>query len=517
MENENQNVETTPVVNTQETVTPVEPAAAPVAPVAPKKKNFLVPILIIAGVLLVGIIVGAIFLLPNLMFSGKKAIDNEITEIFSKTKNTLIDSEKYVMNYDLDKESLGFEGTLSIESDYKDDTYDFTKLKDYKLNYSGVIDKKENAASGVVTLSKNSTDLATMDGYITGKDMYVYMKEIFKKTIHMESDSEIKDLEFSKTQDMNDILKLIEKTESAFKQSIKEENITEEKVDNYKKVTYKFKTNELEKSIFTYYLNDKETIEILSKITNQSEEDVKKALQDEISSLDNEYNSTDTTIVLYLQGFRNEFKKTEITVSNLKLVIDKDNGIYKYELYSSSEKVCSGEYNEAEGIFTFVAEGINLKVESKEGTITLDFSYEYSDTKFTLNGVITNSVSSGKQNNNTKIDIKYVDGTDNINLTINNVITIEKGKKVTKSTQSNIVDINDLTDYDYQEIDGNFTSIISEIEKDICPNGCSSYGNYYDDYDYDYDYDYDDYELDDYSSFGRNFGLDSFSSFFKKN
>ena len=183
--------------------------AAPVAPVAPKKKNFLVPILIIAGVLLVGIIVGAIFLLPNLMFSGKKAIDNEITEIFSKTKNTLIDSEKYVMNYDLDKESLGFEGTLSIESDYKDDTYDFTKLKDYKLNYSGVIDKKENAASGVVTLSKNSTDLATMDGYITGKDMYVYMKEIFKKTIHMESDSEIKDLEFSKTQDMNDILKLI--------------------------------------------------------------------------------------------------------------------------------------------------------------------------------------------------------------------------------------------------------------------------------------------------------------------
>lgn len=530
MENENQNIENTPLEQAQPTgvqnntigageplmesdvqsnpvnETPIAPVSGventvsspqveqptpsvPVSSEPPKKKSIVLPIVIVSSVVVILIAVFAIFLLPKFLFTGKKAIENEITSLFDKASDSLKESSSNILNYDLDKDSVGFEGSLTVDTDYKDDTMDLTKLKNYKISYSGVIDKKENEASGEVVLTKNSTDLIIVDAYAIGKNAYISLGKIFQKQLHTDIENEIKDLDLSKSDNTADLQKLLDKTEEGLKLSIDEKKITKTKENGYTKVTYNFTEEDTRKVVYETYLKDPEVIKILAELSNKTEDEIKTNLNDEIKADSETTTKTEGKIVLYLEGFNHNFKKTEITSGEDKLIIEKESDTYKYSYFESSEEKFNGTYNEKEGSATLNAPDL-FTLSLKEDGNKLNIVFDYNDDTQLINitATMTNKVENNKQTNNSVIKIKYTSGYDTINATINNDIVLEKNKAVKKiGTQSEVVDIDDLTDEDNEIIESNLYAILGEIMEDIMPG----YGTYdYDDYDYDYGYTY---------------------------
>ena len=61
-----------------------------------------------------------------------------------------------------------------------------SKLKDYHLTYGGVIDKKQNEASGSLKLEKGTSSLLSFDAYIEGKNGIISLGDIYDKGIKTE-------------------------------------------------------------------------------------------------------------------------------------------------------------------------------------------------------------------------------------------------------------------------------------------------------------------------------------------
>ena len=378
-----------------------------------KKKSPLVPIIIVvAGLLLVGLILGAIFILPNFLFSGKKALENEITSVFNLVNDSLDESEKNLLEYDIDKDSLGITGSLTMESNYKDENFDLSKLKNYKIDYSGVIDKGSNTASLNARLIKNATNLLAIDGYVDGKTVYLSLGDIFNKVITTDTEDEIKDLELSKSGDIKDIKKILDKTKEAVIGSINEDNITVEKEDGLKKVTYKYKSNELEKVVINAYLNDSEIIEIFSEMSAQSEDKVKEALNDELKEIEKDNDNNETIVVLYLKGLKNDFVKTEIRSEKSKLLITKEDDTYNYvfEEEDNDTKI-KGDFNLVKDTFNMnIGDNMSVMIQGGDKKATINLDYNDGSQLIKVQAIVTNNFNKNKQTNNAVIDLEYTYG-----------------------------------------------------------------------------------------------------------
>lgn len=458
-----------------------------------KKKSPLVPIIIVvAGLLLVGLILGAIFILPNFLFSGKKALENEITSVFNLVNDSLDESEKNLLEYDIDKDSLGITGSLTMESNYKDENFDLSKLKDYKIDYSGVIDKGSNTASLNARLIKNATNLLAIDGYVDGKTVYLSLGDIFNKVITTDTEDEIKDLELSKSGDIKDIKKILDKTKEAVIGSINEDNITVEKEDGLKKVTYKYKSNELEKVVINAYLNDSEIIEIFSEMSAQSEDKVKEALNDELKEIEKDTDNDETIVVLYLKGLKNDFVKTEIRSEKSKLLITKEADTYNYvfEEEDNNTKI-KGDFNLVKDTFNMnIGDNMSVMIQGGDKKATINLDYNDGSQLIKVQAIVTNNVNKNKQTNNAVIDLEYTYGNETITATINNDITIEKNKEVEKTlASSDTIYYEDLTETEINAIESKLYEKLGQVIEDIMP-GYNSMN------DSDLDYDYSDYDLD---------------------
>ena len=458
-----------------------------------KKKSPLVPIIIVvAGLLLVGLILGAIFILPNFLFSGKKALENEITSVFNLVNDSLDESEKNLLEYDIDKDSLGITGSLTMESNYKDENFDLSKLKDYKIDYSGVIDKGSNTASLNARLIKNATNLLAIDGYVDGKTVYLSLGDIFNKVITTDTEDEIKDLELSKSGDIKDIKKILDKTKEAVIGSINEDNITVEKEDGLKKVTYKYKSNELEKVVINAYLNDSEIIEIFSEMSAQSEDKVKEALNDELKEIEKDTDNNETIVVLYLKGLKNDFVKTEIRSEKSKLLITKEDDTYNYvfEEEDNDTKI-KGDFNLVKDTFNMnIGDNMSVMIQGGDKKATINLDYNDGSQLIKVQAIVTNNVNKNKQTNNAVIDLEYTYGNETITATINNDITIEKNKEVEKTlASSDTIYYEDLTETEINAIESKLYEKLGQVIEDIMP-GYNSMN------DSDLDYDYSDYDLD---------------------
>ena len=182
-------------INNEEQPTNME-QTQPMEPILDPKdqkssNKIMIPIILaVAALAIAGII-----LIPKLFMSNKKVLENEITTIFASAKETLKNSEKNVLEYDLEKDSLGINGSLTIDSNYKDGDIDLSKLKNYKITYQGAIDKKSNEASAQIGLTKESKNLIDFAGYINGKKVLISLGDIYDKGLTTELEKEIKELE----------------------------------------------------------------------------------------------------------------------------------------------------------------------------------------------------------------------------------------------------------------------------------------------------------------------------------
>ena len=469
-------------------------------PVQPPKKKAPVGLIIgiVAGAL---VLLVALFLLMLRMFaSPKDIVSTGVSTLFKEARVALKASEKNLLKYDFDKDSLGLTGDLTIESNYKTAEMDLSKLKDYKLNYSAVISKKSNEASAGVTLTKSGKEYLKADGYVEGKTVYFSFGEMFNNTLKTKIDKEVKDLDLSTNDNIKDIDRLLEKTEKIVLKSIDKSDIKQSKEEKdfygkkatYKKIEYTIKENELSKNIYEAYLSDDEIIEILANISQKDKSDVKKQLKDELEALS--HSTYDSTVVvnIYLSGLMNNAVAYELVSGNSTLLIIKNKGNYIIKILSSDKEIMSGEYDAKTKTLNLSSElGLTIKATFNPEETVVDINYAEGENKVSLNAVINNKVNSNMQENNITLKIAYSDGLDDIDATIKSNMKLEKNKKVNSLPTSSAIDVEQLSEAQIQGLITIITGKLEAIEKEIMP----SYNSY----------SYNDYGYGDFSQFKKLF------------
>ena len=484
-----------PEVPVEQPVTPEAPVAQPEVPTEqpvtseapngeekPKNKTGIIIGCVIGCLVVLGLIIGV--LIPNVLLNKKNIVNQGIATVFNGARKTLATADKNMLKYDLDKDSLGVEGSISFDSDYKSSDIDLTKLKNYKITYNGVIDKKGNRAVGGIKLdgSKNILDVNAM---MKGKNLYVNLGDLFNKTIVSQTEQEIKDLEISSIT-AGDIELLINKTEKVLKENTKDENITKEKVEkeingkkgSYQKVSYKVDVNDYTKKLLEAYKSDKEVIDVLARLSNQKESDINDLLSQSIDSL-KDAESSEMTVNIYLEGFISKTKEVEIITGKESLIVDKDKDIYKYRFTESNKDLITGTYDSKKQEFTmhygeseskcditFAMNGDN----SMKGNIIITAG----EMKANIDYEMTNKVSKTSEESTVKATVNYQDGSEKIKFSINSNTKLTVGAKVEELSTSNTVSGDKLTDEDSMALYNKFMSKLEPVLKDIVPSYSTS-------------------------------------------
>lgn len=491
MENENENLqkesenniqqENEPVVEAKQTeeskMESVETQSSNEESETPKKpKQTGLIVGIVAAIAALGFI--AVFLLPNFFMTGKKVVDKEVTYLFTQARQTLKDNQKNILQYNLEKDSLGVEGTLTIDSDYKTEGIDLSKLKDYELKYDAVIDKDSNKASGAIELINKNKDLINIEASAEGKDALIALEDIYDKTIKTKLDKEIKEFDLSANQNFDDLDKLLEKTEKIVKNTVKDKDIKKTKVEkefngkkaNYTKVEYTIKTQEFTKEVLEAYQKDDEIIKLLANLTQKTEKAVKESLEDSIDDLKDSDNDATTIFNIYLKGLTNSAEAFELVSDESVLEVVKDKDVYKYSLKSDGKEYFKGEYNKKDKTLTLKNdEGLDVKANLNPEKTTVDLNYKSDGQSMKINVVMNNKVSKDTQNNDTTIKFEYNASGEKIAATIKNKMKLEKGKKAEKIDAKNTIDADDITEEEMEKIETKLGEKLSQLINDIMP------------------------------------------------
>lgn len=422
-----------------------------------------------------------LIIVPKFMTNGKKIVQKEVTTFFAQAKKIITKSESSILEYDLEKDSLGLEGTLVIDSNYKSDGIDLAKLKNYKLVYGGVIDKNNNNASANLQLVKDSSKLIDINGYVNGKDASLSLGDIYDRTITEKLEKEIKELDFSKNKNVKDLETLIDKTEKIVKETIKEKDITKSKVekeiggktDKYTKIEYKINVEEFTREVFIAYQKDNEIIKLISNLTEQEEKYVKELLEESIKELEEDREQSIIKLNVYLKGISNEMVMTEIIPEEegSALTIEKENNTYKYQLTADNKEVFSGEYDIEKELFTMnnKEDGMTLKISKENNQRVIDLKYENEYESMTINATIQNKITSTTQQNDTVIKLAVKAEEESLEATITNQLTLEKNKKVVPITSNNPIEMDAVSEEEIEAIYSRIEQKLSSLINDIMP------------------------------------------------
>ena len=449
----------------------------------PKKKSPILPI--VAGVVVVCLL--CYFLLSSLLVSNVKVVKGEVKALFKEAKKSVELANKNVLPYDLEKDALGVKGTISVKSDYKGNGVDLSKLENYKITYNGVFDKKDNKASAEITLNdkKAILDLKT---YIKGKNVLFDLGDLYNKRISTELDKEIKDLETTKSLNIDDLEKIIVKTEKVTLDYVNKDNITSEKVEKeingkkakYKKVSYKIDVNDYSKELLTAYKEDEEIVEILANVSNKDKSDIKDELGDSISDL-KEADSETMVVDLYLKGKKaKEVVIHEDGEDDIGLIIDIDGNLYKFSFKENAdEELFSGEYNKKDRIFTLEAKendskfNVELDVKS-DNKITGTFRIKSDEVNVKANLDWKTKVKKKSQTTDLVVDLDMEFGEESLKATITNSNDIIRNAKVEEINDKTPVRYDTITEDELMSIYSKFMEKMQPIINEIAPSMNSS-------------------------------------------
>lgn len=447
---------------------------APILDSGDKSKKgilFIIPIVIALVVL------GALFL-PKLFVSKQTVVKKEVSTFFTEARKALENSEKNILEYDLEKDSLGITGKLTIDSNYNAEGIDLSKLKNYHLTYGGVIDKKQNEASGSLKLEKDTSSLLSFDAYIEGKNGIISLGDIYDKGIKTKLEKEIKELDLSKNDNVKDLKLILEKTETIVKDTIKDEDITKEKAekefngkkDNYTKVEYKIKEEEFTKNILEAYLKDDEIIKAISNLSSQTEKETKESLEDSIEELKKTEEQTIITLNIYLKGMSNNPKAFELIEEKDTFEIVEAGEKYNYRYIEDGKENFKGEYYPKEKKLTLESEaGISLTIKTDNDTTKAEFSYKEEDQEITINATVKNTVKDSSQENDTTINFLYKMDEEKIEATITNQMKITKNGKAEKLTMPATIEMDAITEEEMNNITTKMYEKLESLINDIMP------------------------------------------------
>ena len=431
------------------------------------KKSFLVPVILL---LVLAVIAGGVYYYFN---NKKRVVKNLINNAYEKF-DSLTFSDKVNLN-----QSVLMTGDLSINTNISE----LKDLNSEKLNYVLGIDSVNKKMELGASLEENGLKIIDVAMYMLDNTAYISLKDDFDKLIKVPVD-EMEDI-FATSSSMNlteDDIKYITKAyKDILIDSIDSNDLVKStatitldgKDTKVTKLTYDMtsqKAAKLVNNIIDGTLNDSKLLDILSKATGLSVEDIKTQLSSS-KITDTSSSSEKITFDIYTKGFNNSFVGMDIQ-GIIQIRVNSDNvsieagiGSEKISLVikTLSDDSCVIELNSSIGgeIIKGSLSITTKEVESNviEGSIIFDLDY---------NGTTFNATSK---------------------------FTEKLGADIADIDVSNAVDSESLTDEDMKKIEDNLGKKIMDSKLYKLIETLSSSSDYSNNYSSSSVYSFDDVEL----------------------
>ncbi len=277
-----------------------------------KEKNQINKIVIIPIVFL--IIVGGYFVYSTFIMSTSNIYKNSIEQGFKELGNTIEELTENSFNYNLDTDTLTNKGTFAIKSNIEG----FEELNDYTIDYKLAIDANNQIINAELGTTYNQEELVKILTTLTPTEILISLPGIYDRTLSspIDIEQELFTTENLETMTVEEIKIVLDKLGKYIGDAMIDEQFQTEnktvKVDNEKhNVTahiYELDSKTIEKmytSITESIINDDELLDILTKYSDISKEELKKEILDSQENYD--YNGEEITLEIYTKGI---LKKT---------------------------------------------------------------------------------------------------------------------------------------------------------------------------------------------------------------
>ena len=442
------------------------------------KNNKVIKTISILGTIL--IFIGIIMSITDILFSPpKKIINNEINKTFNALKRIIKDQNNSTFQYDLKNDSVGIEGNIKLNINTAENNYDYSKLNNTSLSYSGVLDQKNNKANINLSINDSTQKLVGVNSYIEGKNFKMDLEDLYDKIIQTTIPTEIKELDLDNRVDLNNYIVIIDKTNKYTQEYITSLKETKSNVSNQTKTSYQIKENEFKTYLLKKYLEDEEILKKINNITETSISDIKENINNIIQELNEEENTDSIEISVYKAGL--SLKKIDISFITLDYFTEKNNtrtisiepknNIYNYKIIENNKELGHGEYNKLSKTINY---NINNEYGSTKITLTINnkiikLDYDFNDkiienSKSNMQLTIETQTTNKSQNTKVNFEYKTIQNGQTNSITLNNSNTITKNKKVSELNNSKeTVDIENISPQDQQNITNRLYEKMSKI------------------------------------------------------
>ena len=330
-----------------------------------KKTKNLIPLFTILIILISALI---LYVSYNVFFgmTPKQYYTNIINNIYEKGKEI---TDKYDNSRYLNETSI-IDGELTLDSNMPG----FEEYKNYKLNYNFGIDYKNKKVQLGAGLADNSKTLIDLYTYIEKELLYLKSNTIFSDIISFKDIVNITESDDSENKEISsdDLNYILMKTKDSIINSLDDKDFTtsrdkimiSNKETNVKKISYildKEKDKKILNNIVNTYKSDDRILDILSKASSSSKEEIKKQFDNyKVEGSDynvafNIYVNKNRIVKYEIYNINDDSNKFELLVDNniytinnqsTEVIINKkkDNN-YLIELNNAGQRIANINYN----------------------------------------------------------------------------------------------------------------------------------------------------------------------------
>jgi hypothetical protein len=227
------------------------------------------------------------------------------------------------------------------------------------------------------------------------------------------------------------------------------------------------------KDIINAYINDNEAIEILSRLTTLSKEDVTNKLKDELENLGE---SKNIYADIYVDNLFGNFVGMTLRNTEGKETIEIDNidGNYQLSMKGDSSYTFKGNYmSDTKTLNVYYNDdkySIELSIkEVSDSKINVSFNAGDKNNKLSVDMDIDNVVSGNKQTIKLDAKVKVVADDENIDFNVNGETNIVKGAEVKDNSSMFVKDINEMTQEELYEIQNKASEVLYSVMYDFMP------------------------------------------------
>ena len=442
----------------------------------PKKKNPAIKIAIAIIALLILAVVGFYCYTSFVLVTGKNVVKTSVTKVYDSVISSIDKAEKSFLVIDPSKDVVGVSGNINFGSNYKDSNIDLTNLDKYTVKYDSAFDLSKGSMFLTAILDKSGSDLIDANILLKNNKLTIGSNKLSLYSYQVDVPNSL-DFEFKQSVTLSDIKKLVEKAKVATINNIDEKKITKStgkrQDKNYTKVTYELNIGKISKDIINAYINDNEAIEILSRLTSSSKEDVTKKLKDVLEDV-GEYDNIFADI--YVDNLFGNFVGMTLRNPNSEETFEIDNigGNYQFAMKGDSSYTLKGNYMSDTKTFNIYFNDnyylVELSIkEVSDSKVNISFNAGYEENKISVNMDLDNVISGNKQTIKLGAKVKVTVKEEDIDFNVNSETNIVKGAEIKDNSSVFVKSAEEMTQEELYEIQNKASEVLYSVMYDFMP------------------------------------------------